>query len=239
MTVYSYVWLQMFLEVMRQKHPKSLITDGDNSTAKAIGKVMPEIDHRLCSWHIEQNMICHLRDTKLSEFRKFIYHAMEVDEFERCWVECKERHGVTEKDLWISMMYELRNRWSTTYTKGRYFLGMQSHQWRESLNSRLHRHLDRKMSLVDLVEHYEFCLSRIHRNEAELDAKASLSVPFTRINTDPLEKRATHIYTPVMFKKVKNLDPPLYVNGVLVINDKCFVRLTLFLIYLLFNLNWI
>lgn len=59
------------------------------------------------------------------------------------------------------------------------------------------------MSRVDLVEHYEFCLSRIHKNEAELDAKASLSIPFTRINAGPLEKRAAHIYTPVMFKKVR------------------------------------
>lgn len=84
-TASSYVWLlQTFLEAMRQKHPKSLITDGDNAMAKAIGRVMPEIDHRLCSWHIEQNMICHLCDPKLSELGKFIYHAMEVDEFERC-----------------------------------------------------------------------------------------------------------------------------------------------------------
>jgi zinc finger SWIM domain-containing protein 3 len=33
---------------------------------------------------------------------------------------------------------------------------MQSNQRSESLNSVLHNHLDRKMSLVDLMEHYEF-----------------------------------------------------------------------------------
>ncbi|RLM61906.1 hypothetical protein C2845_PM14G20110 [Panicum miliaceum] len=54
------------------------------------------------------------------------------------------------------MMYELRRKWAATFTRGRHFLGMQSNQRSESLNSRLHNHLDRKMSMVDLVEHYEY-----------------------------------------------------------------------------------
>ena len=51
------------------------------------------------------------------------------------------------------------------------------------------------MSLVDLVEHYELCLSCIRRNEAELDAKALLSILFTRITADIYEERAARIYT--------------------------------------------
>lgn len=59
------------------------------------------------------------------------------------------------------------------------------------------------MSLVDLVEHSEHCMSRIRRNEAELDAKAANSVPFTRIDANPLEKNGARIYTPKMFRKVR------------------------------------
>ncbi|XP_062229986.1 protein FAR1-RELATED SEQUENCE 5-like [Phragmites australis] len=203
-SVSSYVWLlDTLLEVMNQKHPKSLITDGDASMARAIEMVMPVADHRLCSWHIEQNMVKYLKGEKLKEFRKFIYHSMEVAEFERRWVDFKETHKITENDVWIWKMYELRNKWSAAHTNGRHFLGMRSNQRSESLNSRLHKHLDRTMSLVDLVEHYEFCLSRIRRNEAELDAKASLSIPFTRITADIYEKRAARIYTPTMFRKVR------------------------------------
>ena len=86
--------------------------------------------------------------------------------------------------------------------KREYFLGMQSNQRSESLNSRLHNHLDRKMSLVDLVEHYEFCLSRIHRNEIELDAKALVSTPFTKISANELEKSAAQTFTPIIFRRV-------------------------------------
>ncbi|KAL6591971.1 hypothetical protein ACP70R_049663 [Stipagrostis hirtigluma subsp. patula] len=203
-TVSSYMWLlQAFLEAMHQKHPKSLITDGDAAMARAIEIVMPNADHRLCSWHIEQNMVRHLRGMKLSEFRRFIYHAMEIEDFERRWAAFKERHNITESDLWIWRMYELRTKWSAAYTRGRYFLGMQSNQRSESLNSRLHTHLDRKMSLVDLVEHYEFCLSNIRWNEVELDAKGLLSIPFTSIHADVFEKRAARIFTRRMFEMVR------------------------------------
>jgi hypothetical protein len=58
------------------------------------------------------------------------------------------------------------------------------------------------MSLVDLVEHYEFCISRIRGNEIELDAKAFVSTPFTKISADELEKSAAQTFTPIFFRRV-------------------------------------
>jgi transposase-like protein len=99
-TVGLYVWLlEAFLEAMHQKHPISVITDGDHVMAKAIEVVLPNIDHRLCSWHIEQNMIRHLRKKMLQDFRKLIYHPMDVEEFERRWDEFKCDHKITKIDL--------------------------------------------------------------------------------------------------------------------------------------------
>jgi hypothetical protein len=51
--------------------------------AKLIKVVLPNTDHHLCSWHIEQNMIQHLRGKTLQDFRKLIYYTMDVEEFER------------------------------------------------------------------------------------------------------------------------------------------------------------
>jgi hypothetical protein len=82
-TVGSYVWLlEAFLEMMHQKHPMSVITDGDLAMVKAIEVVLTNTDHRLCSWHVEENMVRHLRVKTLQDFRKFIYHPMDVEEFE-------------------------------------------------------------------------------------------------------------------------------------------------------------
>jgi hypothetical protein len=80
-TVGLYVWLlEAFSEVMHQKHPISVITDGDLAMSKSIEVVLP---NTYCSWHVEQNMVCHLRGKTLPNFRKFIYHPMNVQEFER------------------------------------------------------------------------------------------------------------------------------------------------------------
>jgi hypothetical protein len=143
---------------------------------------------------VEQNKVRHLSGKTLQDFRKFIYHLMDVEEFERRWVEFMSEHKIN--DMSLLRMYELRNKWSAVYTRGRTFLGMQSNQRSESLNSRLHSHLNRRMSLVDLVEHYEFCLLRIRRKEIELDAIALGSIHFHDPSANPFEKEVARIYTP-------------------------------------------
>jgi zinc finger SWIM domain-containing protein 3 len=57
-TILSYVWLlRALLQAVHQKHPISLIIDGDVAMARAIEIVMPDANHRLCSWHIQHNML--------------------------------------------------------------------------------------------------------------------------------------------------------------------------------------
>lgn len=186
------------------KHPLSLITDGDYAMARAIQIAMPSTDHRLCCWHIGRNMASKLRGKKLNDFRKFIYDATDVDEFERNWLQFKQRHNVTDKDIWIMRTYELRKKWSAAYTKGRRFLGMKSNQRSEGLNSKLHTKLGRRMSLVDLVERYESCVAGIRKNELVLNAQAEIGVKYTDISADLLEKEAARIFTNAIFSKVKD-----------------------------------
>jgi hypothetical protein len=113
---------------------------------------------------------------------------MEVDEFESKWVKYKERHNITERDMWILKMYELRDKWTVAFMKGRYFLGMRSNKRSEILNSIIHTYLDRTKSLIDLVEDYEFCLLIIRRREGELDGMSLNSIKFTDIGADQFEK---------------------------------------------------
>ena len=64
-------------------------------------------------------------------------------------------------------------------------------------------HLNRKMQLVDLLQHVEHCVSIMRKNEAALDTLATHTIPFTKLNAHPLEISASYIYTTVMFPKVK------------------------------------
>jgi len=167
-------------------------------------------------------MAVHLRKEKRKEFQKFIYRRWDVDEFERQWEAFMGKFNVTDKGnkkgkgrgakkvkkngkqvSWLNRMYELRKKWAAAYTKSRYFLGMMSNQRSESLNSRLHVHLNRKMKLVDMLQHVEHCVSIMRKNERALDFVASHTIPFTKITAHPMEIAASYIYTPVMFGKVK------------------------------------
>lgn len=97
--VATYEWvLKQFLSCMCQKHPKSLITDGDNAMRRAILLVFPNSDHQLCTWHIEQNMARNFSPTMLSDFRALVHAPLEEDEFERKWVEFKVKHKVSDEN---------------------------------------------------------------------------------------------------------------------------------------------
>jgi zinc finger SWIM domain-containing protein 3 len=85
-TVRSYEWLlHTFLEAMSHKHSRSMITDGDSEMRTAIKQVLATTDHRLCSWHIEQNMIRQLCNPMLEDFGKLVYMRMGSYQFQKSW----------------------------------------------------------------------------------------------------------------------------------------------------------
>ena len=91
---------------------------------------------------IEENAKRHLRGDALAKFRRLIYEVMKADEFERRWCAFKNSDNVPEKELWLAMMYALREKWAAAYTDGRYFLGMRTTQICSNRNKeQLMRHL--------------------------------------------------------------------------------------------------
>jgi zinc finger SWIM domain-containing protein 3 len=68
------------------------------------------------------------------------------------------------------------------------------------MNSRLQMKLDGKMTLLEMVQHCETCLTMVHRNEADDDAKALQSSPFTEPDASVLEINAKERFTPNVFK---------------------------------------
>ncbi|XP_073359672.1 protein FAR1-RELATED SEQUENCE 4-like [Aegilops tauschii subsp. strangulata] len=203
-TSQAYEWmLQTFSDCMAQKHPISVITDGYLAMQRAIRVVWPDSNHRLCIWHIQQNIVRHLHDDDVKEeFRSFIYDTSSIEEHEIEWIYFLQRNKVTSEESWLHQMYQMRKLWCAPYLEGRCFLGLSSNQRSESLNSVLHTHLEGKMSLFEMLEHYERCLESRRINEALHDVEALQSVPFTEENASPLEKHAATVFTPSVFKMV-------------------------------------
>ncbi|KAF4403057.1 hypothetical protein G4B88_010509 [Cannabis sativa] len=71
----TYNWvLETFLECMDGKMPLTVLTDNCKSMDKALSNVMPDVVHRICSWHILKNAMHHIHKTGFNtDLRKFIF----------------------------------------------------------------------------------------------------------------------------------------------------------------------
>ena len=101
------VWLlERFVEVMKRKSPKLVITDGDLSMKIAIQRVFPEAHHRLCGWHLLRNAISNVTKPKFTqEFKKCMLGDYEVEEFKEKWSTMVEKFGVYDID-WVEDVYQ-------------------------------------------------------------------------------------------------------------------------------------
>ncbi|KAG2608046.1 hypothetical protein PVAP13_4NG289338 [Panicum virgatum] len=176
----SYKWLlRTFFEANIQKHPISVITDGDLAMQRAIRIVWLNSSHRLCGWHIEQNLVRNVHNDKLKEaFRVFMYDCCSIQEIDR---------------KWLAFLAENE---CAAYHVGKCYLGLRSNQRSESMNARLQMQLDGKMTMLEMVEHYETCLSMVRRNEADDDIKALQYEPFKAPDASILEIDAKKRFTP-------------------------------------------
>ena len=60
--------------------------------------------------------------------------------------------------------------------------------------------LDGKMTLLEIVQHYESCLTKVHKIEANDDTNALQSKPFTEPDASILQVNAKKRFTPNVFK---------------------------------------
>ncbi|XP_057734000.1 protein FAR-RED ELONGATED HYPOCOTYL 3-like [Arachis stenosperma] len=112
----SYMWLpRTFLEAKKGKAPKSVITDGDQSTKSAIKDVFPEAHHRLYSWHLLRNATARAGIPRfLTKFRLCLMGDSEFDDFEDIWNDAVEEFGF-QQTSWVKDMYEKKHMWSRIY----------------------------------------------------------------------------------------------------------------------------
>ncbi|KAM3197683.1 hypothetical protein ACQJBY_073010 [Aegilops geniculata] len=196
----TYVWLlQTFMKANCQKKPKSVITNGDTAMIRAIRNVLPDVFHRLCSWHVEKNMQKHLSYKSRDEFRSLLYYSTSPANFRERWLAFVGKWKTDKTKDWLNRMYRKRSLWAASFLSDGFFLGMRSNQRSESLNSCLHLHLDYGMTIVDLVVHYENCIVRLRENEARDDCNSSQTLPPSVTEYKDIEKHAAIVFTRANF----------------------------------------
>ncbi|KAL4300989.1 hypothetical protein AHAS_Ahas17G0256000 [Arachis hypogaea] len=100
--VRTYRWVMLnLLDVMGQKKPCVVVTDGDKAMRAAIAEVMPTARHRLCGWHLEKNCIQRVKNTEFCKvFKKALYANFEINDFEEFWKLSVESLGLRDNN-WV------------------------------------------------------------------------------------------------------------------------------------------
>ncbi|KAL6129157.1 hypothetical protein ACLB2K_072510 [Fragaria x ananassa] len=107
----TFTWvIQKFLESMNNKHPKTVVIDGDEVMCTVLNKLMPTTRHMLCAWHIGRNIGQNVKDVEVQkELGKMIYASYTIDEWEAAWDNMVDKFGL-ENNTWITALYEKRER---------------------------------------------------------------------------------------------------------------------------------
>ncbi|KAL4299722.1 hypothetical protein AHAS_Ahas17G0129300 [Arachis hypogaea] len=96
----SYKWLlSSFLEVMRHKELKVVLTDGDESMREDIRSEFLNAIHRLCTWHLARNAVVNIKDKDFcAAFKTAVYGHFDVEEFDNYWVDMVMSFGLEDND---------------------------------------------------------------------------------------------------------------------------------------------
>ncbi|XP_074568528.1 protein FAR1-RELATED SEQUENCE 5-like [Curcuma longa] len=194
----SFVWLlNKFIEAMPNGAPKVIITDQDPVMTKAIAQVFPQTMHRYCLWHIlnkfsEKLGLLTFHDNYQS-INNVIENSTTPDEFENSWKEVIKCANL-EKNDWLSLMYELRQKWVPVYFNHVFCAGISNSQRSESSYAFFTKYVSNKNSLMDFITRFNRALRHQRHNELIADYIDMNEQPKTE-TIWPMETQMVKLYT--------------------------------------------
>ena len=176
-TTDSFVWIfTQFLQAFRQC-PRVIITDGDPAMAAAITQIYPSAIHLLCTFHLGQNIVSHIkplfngRNENSRENWNTLLHCWwktckkqdyySRDNFDEEWKHLLSlidlRKNVTNEKTYNSAqkfmksLYDKRQQWAARWTWQHLTLGAHSTQRSESVHSCIKQFLNSHTLLTQLA----------------------------------------------------------------------------------------
>jgi len=200
----TYVWLlEQFLTTMGGKSPTSVITDGDLSMKKAIGRVFPKCHHRLCAWHLIRNACSNVGNTQfVMKFRQCMLGDYDVGEFQRRWEKRVNEFGL-EGHKWVRDIYGKRHMWATAHIRGNFFAGFRTTSRCEGLHAQFGRYVNYQNNLVEFLHQLFRCLNYMRYTELEADFGSIHGNPALETPLPLIERAAGELYTREVFLLVQ------------------------------------
>nr|XP_029145485.1 protein FAR1-RELATED SEQUENCE 5-like isoform X2 [Arachis hypogaea]XP_029145486.1 protein FAR1-RELATED SEQUENCE 5-like isoform X2 [Arachis hypogaea]XP_029145487.1 protein FAR1-RELATED SEQUENCE 5-like isoform X2 [Arachis hypogaea] len=200
----TYTWLlQNFLEVMLNKSPSVVVTDGDEAMKAAIREIFPDATHRLCGWHIQKNVTANTKNKNFSnDFRRCLYAPWHPEEFEEYWENMIKKYGLEENE-WVLSEYEKRKSWASAYLRDKFCAGFRTTSRCEAINNFIKRFIGIRQSLLELVQNLEHALMDYRNNELVSQFKTLYGEPVLTTGLEALELSAANFYTREILGEVK------------------------------------
>ena len=200
----SFTWLfETWLSLMSGRRPVSFITSSNDAMAMAAANVFPNVRHRFCKRDIfnkckeKVSNIYASHSSFKGEFKKCVNESESVEEFESRWKCLIERYNL-EEDMWLLLLYDIREKWVPTYFRGTYFAEMPVAQKLETMHKFFQRHAITTTTLRDLVTQFDKAMAEQYENEVQADFATINSRPVLK-TPSPMEKQASEIYTRTIF----------------------------------------
>ncbi|XP_021826892.1 protein FAR1-RELATED SEQUENCE 5-like isoform X2 [Prunus avium] len=204
-TVQSYKWLfQTFLESMSGKKPKAIHTDQDAAIVEASNSVLPETDHRICTWQMCENALKHLnhmvKDTEsfANDFKSCIYDQKDEDGFVYAWGNMLDNYGLQQNDR-LKWMFREREKWAVVYGRNTFFVDRKGSHLVESLFHDLRNYLYSDLDVLDFVKYFKRVVDEQRYKETEANDEMNRCMPRLMGNVILL-KHASDVYTPRAFE---------------------------------------
>ncbi|CAN0925466.1 Protein FAR1-RELATED SEQUENCE 5 [Linum grandiflorum] len=205
--VENYEWaLTTLMEAMGNKPPETVITDEDSSMAIAIAKVFPNTAHRLCSWHLQQNIVRHTINSKFGkEWNRFVdYDYGDETAFDREWDIFVNTHGL-QGNKWVDELKAKRQHWARTYLRNNFVASAKTTSRCEGLNSQLGRYITQKNNLLKFFTNFDIWMEDLREAEMKLDYKSIHCSPeLISVGLRSLEKSAAKLFTYEAFEKFRD-----------------------------------
>ncbi|XP_011623480.1 protein FAR1-RELATED SEQUENCE 5 isoform X1 [Amborella trichopoda] len=202
----SFTWLfDTWLKAMSGHHPISITTEQDQAIGAAVAQVFPRTRHRLCLWHILQEVpeklshICHAHGNFKDEFHKCIHTTKTIDDFESNWRLLIDSYDLRENQ-WVQSMYKMRDQWVPAYLRNTFFGEVSATQQSGSIKSFFDGFVNVDTTVQELLKNYAQALDGKFEEEIQADFESVHEEPALKTHL-PMEKQAANIYTKMVFAK--------------------------------------
>ncbi|CAH9117244.1 unnamed protein product [Cuscuta epithymum] len=207
--VESYVWLvSRFIDAMGSV-PMCVITDQDPAMRIAIQKVIPNVKHRYCMWHIMNKLTTKVgpvlsKDVDfLTRINSVVWsNYLEPSVFEEKWKSVMTDYDLLEHQ-WFVDLFNLRKFWIPSYFRDLFMAGLLRTTSRsESENNFFGEFTNPHFSLIEFYMQFESAMDAQRHNNDKLNSSSDAYIPVFKTPL-AIEKHASEMYTVTIFYLVQ------------------------------------